>query len=113
LVQVLAPTTAAGIAALSAAFVDAATGDLRWQRLAALLSDPTKGRGRGPKPSPNSPSAADASAFVAPLAELLLEPQDGKALRRLVHSELKTEVREAMSLLLLIFDFSAAAAAVF
>jgi hypothetical protein len=107
LVQVLEPTTAAGIAALSAAFVDAATGDLRWQRLATLLSDPTKSSGRGPKPSPNSPSAApagsaaavggataaaDASAFVAPLAELLLEPQDGKALRRLVHSELKTEV---------------------
>jgi len=121
--QVLAPTTPEGVAALSAAFVDEATGDLKWDRLSALLSDPTKGtaqqgekeEGTAAADSSSSSSSSsslssstnskagtavasdaggggDASAFVKPLTDLLLEPQDGKALRRLVHSQLKTKV---------------------
>lgn len=117
-VQVLAPTTPQGVAALSAAFVDEATGDLKWGRLSALLSDPTKstaqqdGKEEGTASADASSSSSssmpmtsttsnrpagdagggDASAFVKPLTDLLLEPQDGKALRRLVHSQLKTKV---------------------
>lgn len=92
----LAPTTPAGVTALSAAFVDESTGDLKWDRLSALLSDPTKSttqeEAEEVTASSSSPGEGDSSAFVKPLTGLLLEPQDGKALRRLVHSQLKTKV---------------------